>query len=678
MVKFFWSFITIFLILKFTISAHNGEEHTKYYSNEWVIRLEGGQDVAELISAKLGYKLLGKVTGFNDTYRIIKEDIFIQKKRNHALLTETLEKDSRVIWAEQQFTKERVKRGFLYDNSLSTVYNENNEKLTRQSILNLLKEKNISYNQEKILFRPSDVSMRYASYDRFNDELWNQQWYLQDTRTQSNLPKLDLHVLPVYDLGITGKGVRVLILDDGIEYTHEDLWENYDPEISYDANDEDDDPFPRLDEEGSNAHGTRCAGEVAMKANNLKCGVGVAFNARVGALRLLDGEVNDRIEGIALGYAYDKVDIYSASWGPTDDGKTVEGPGRLAKEAIERGVTEGRNGKGVIYVWAGGNGGSKDDNCDCDGYIGSIYTLSIGSASQHGQFPWYGEKCAATMAATYSSGAYADQMIATTDVGNTCTIKHTGTSASAPLAAGIIALALEANSDLTWRDIQHLVAWTSEYSPLSENEGWVMNAAGFWVNTRFGFGLMNAYSLVAAAINWTNVPEKYSCSIEAGKKSEEIYWGKDVNLEINATVCDYVYYLEHVELEINIEYPVRGNLEIFLESPSGTNIQLLGRRKNDSSKRGFKNWKLMSVLTWNENPRGIWKVTVTDKIGTAKQKGRTGKFILHLHGLYDRPKYLENQNLNTDNNKMNKKNELNTIDIDDKYFGCKFLQKWMP
>ena len=57
-------------------------------------------------------------------------------------------------------------------------------------------------------------------------------------------------------------------------------------------------------------------------------------------MRLLDGEVNDRIEGIALGYAYDKVDIYSASWGPTDDGKTVEGPGRLAKEAIERGVTE--------------------------------------------------------------------------------------------------------------------------------------------------------------------------------------------------------------------------------------------------------------------------------------------------------------------------------------------------
>lgn len=53
---------------------------------------------------------------------------------------------------------------------------------------------------------------------------------------------------------------------------------------------------------------------------------------------MLDGLVTDRIEGTALGYAQNLVDIYSASWGPNDDGKTVDGPGRLAKEAIERGI----------------------------------------------------------------------------------------------------------------------------------------------------------------------------------------------------------------------------------------------------------------------------------------------------------------------------------------------------
>lgn len=72
---------------------------------------------------------------------------------------------------------------------------------------------------------------------------------------------------------------------------------------------------------------------------------------------------------------------------------------------------EGRGGKGVIYVWASGNGGFRADNCDCDGYTNSIYTLSISSASQQLKSPWYAEHCASTMATTYSSGAIADNKI---------------------------------------------------------------------------------------------------------------------------------------------------------------------------------------------------------------------------------------------------------------------------
>lgn len=54
----------------------------------------------------------------------------------------------------------------------------------------------------------------------------------------------------------------------------------------------------------------------------------------------MDGLVNDRIEGTALSFAHHLVDIYSASWGPNDDGKTVDGPGRLAREAMDRGIRE--------------------------------------------------------------------------------------------------------------------------------------------------------------------------------------------------------------------------------------------------------------------------------------------------------------------------------------------------
>lgn len=74
----------------------------------------------------------------------------------------------------------------------------------------------------------------------------------------------------------------------------------------------------------------------------------------------------------------------------------------------------------------------------------TLQNLFLGSASQSGEFPWYGEKCASTLAVTYSSGAYKDQKIATTDNNNTCTVSHTGTSAAAPLAAGIVALVLQA------------------------------------------------------------------------------------------------------------------------------------------------------------------------------------------------------------------------------------------
>ena len=65
----------------------------------------------------------------------------------------------------------------------------------------------------------------------------------------------------------------------------------------------------------------------------------------------------------------------------------------------------------MIYVWASGNGGEKGDNCNCDGYTASIYTLSISSASQNLTSPWYAERCSSTMATTYSSGSIDEQKI---------------------------------------------------------------------------------------------------------------------------------------------------------------------------------------------------------------------------------------------------------------------------
>ncbi|GBP21767.1 Neuroendocrine convertase 1 [Eumeta japonica] len=464
---------------------------------------------------------------------------------------------------------------------------------------------------------------------------------LHDTRTRGDLPRVDLNVLGVYRAGLSGRGVRVAVLDDGVEHGHTDLKDNYDPEISWDCNDDDPDPTPRYDEKRFNSHGTKCAGEIAMVANNVKCGVGVAWRARIGGIRMLDGRVTDRVEGEALGYAWDKVDIYSASWGPNDDGRTVEGPGRLAAAAILRGITKGRNGKGVIYVWASGNGGSRRDNCNCDGYSSSIYTVSIGSVSQHGLFPWYGEICASTLATAYSSGAHTDQKIATTDIGDSCTLRHTGTSAAAPLAAGIIALALEANGELTWRDVQHLVVWTSAPAPLAANPGWQTNKAGLRFDLRFGFGLLDAGALVAAALNWTRVPAKTVCRVRSSIPDIVILsTGATIDVLFSVDDCA-VNYLEHVELIVNIRYNRRGALEVDLTSAQGTKVNMLSSRPLDSSKAGFVNWPLTSVATWGENPSGLWRATVRDKTNESNS-GIIGQFTLVVHGTEEIPKHMMN------------------------------------
>ncbi|XP_059062217.1 neuroendocrine convertase 1-like [Achroia grisella] len=604
--------------------VHDGLEHANHFVNEWTVEVEGGEEVAQLIALELGYVYGGPVTSFPNTYTFLKYEHEMQRRTPGTQHTSALVKDRRVRWAEQVFLKSRVKRYYTLDPDAEI------HRVKR------VKQSNTSLDRRT---RAAGIRGRKPL---FNDELWNQEWYLQDTRTLNNLPRLDLNVLPVYGMGFNGSGVRVSVLDDGIEHNHTDLRANYDPEISWDCNDNDSDPQPRYEDLQKNSHGTRCAGEIAMTANNLKCGVGVAWGAKVGGVRMLDGRITDRIEGEAIGYAWDKVDIYSASWGPNDDGRTVEGPGRLANEAFKRGVTQGRGGKGNIYIWANGNGGGHNDNCNCDGYSSSIYTVSIGSASQHGLFPWYGEICSSTLATAYSSGAYKDQKIATTDTGDSCTLKHTGTSAAAPLAAGIVALALQANPSLTWRDVQHLIVWTSEYAPLSANPGWQINGVGLRFDVRFGFGLMNAGALVLTALNWTTVPEKHICRVEASAFKDggrRISSGDLLNIELEVGNCA-VKYLEHVELFMNVQYTRRGALELYLISPTGTKVQVLSARPRDTSTAGFVNWPLTSVATWGENPIGVWRVVIQDQTNE-ENSGFIGPISLVVHGTNEMPAHMK-------------------------------------
>jgi kexin len=187
-------------------------------------------------------------------------------------------------------------------------------------------------------------------------------------------------------------------------------------------------------------HGTRCAGQIAASRNNV-CGVGVAFESKVAGLRILSGPISDVDEAASLNYGFQNTSIYSCSWGPSDDGRSMEAPGYLVEKAVVNGINNGRNGLGSIFVFASGNGAAWGDQCNFDGYTNSIYSITVAAVDHKGLHPSYSEACAANMVVAYTSGS--GQHITTTDVGkNKCSSVHGGTSAAAPNAVGVYALAL--------------------------------------------------------------------------------------------------------------------------------------------------------------------------------------------------------------------------------------------
>jgi kexin len=170
---------------------------------------------------------------------------------------------------------------------------------------------------------------------------------------------------------------------------------------SYDYNDHVKLPTPRTPED---RHGTRCAGELVSLKNNL-CGVGIAWQARVSGVRILSGPLTEVDEASAINYAYQENQIYSCSWGPSDNGAAMDGAPRIVSDAVYNGIVRGRGGLGSIFVFASGNGGAFGDNCNFDGYTNSIYTVTVSSIDRDNAHPLYSELCSANMIVTYSSAS---------------------------------------------------------------------------------------------------------------------------------------------------------------------------------------------------------------------------------------------------------------------------------
>ncbi|MEE6474483.1 hypothetical protein FKM82_010398 [Ascaphus truei] len=596
-------------------------------TNHFLVDLhKGSEEEAKQLAAEYGFSGARKLPFADGLYHFYYNDITKSRTRRSVQKKEHLGLDLKVKKVVQQEGFDRKKRGYRDINDI-------------------------------------DINM--------NDPLFTKQWYLINTGQADGTPGLDLNVAEAWELGYTGRGVTIAIMDDGIDYLHPDLASNYNAEASYDFSSNDPYPYPRYTDDWFNrwiterthinwswqpscptlylglyldSHGTRCAGEVSAAANNNICGVGVAYNSKVAGIRMLDQPfMTDIIEASSISHMPQVIDIYSASWGPTDDGKTVDGPRELTLQAMADGVNKGRGGKGSIYVWASGDGGSYDD-CNCDGYASSMWTISINSAINDGRTALYDESCSSTLASTFSNGRKRNPEagVATTDLYGNCTLRHSGTSAAAPEAAGVFALALEANPDLTWRDLQHLTVLTSKRNQLhDEVHKWRRNGVGLEFNHLFGYGVLDAGAMVKMAKEWKTVPERFHCIGGSIQEPRKIPSNGKLILTLTTDACEgkenFVRYLEHVQAVITVNSTRRGELNINMTSPMGTKSILLSRRpRDDDSKVGFDKWPFMTTHSWGEDPRGTWVLEV-GFVGSMPEKGVLKEWTLMLHGTQSAP-----------------------------------------
>lgn len=487
------------------------------------------------------------------------------------------------------------------------------------------------------------------------DPIFPEQWHLYNPVQ----PGHDINVTGLWFQNITGEGVRVAVIDDGLDLDGEDLKDNFFPEGSWDFNDPGPFPKPRLSDD---RHGTRCAGEIAAGRNNM-CGVGVAYDSKVAGIRILSKRIMPADEALALNFAMQKNDIYSCSWGPSDDGQTMEGPPEVVKKSLLNAIQNGRDGKGNLYVFAAGNGGNFQDNCNFDGYTNSIYSITVASIDRKGLHPGYSESCSGTMVVTYSSGS--GDYIHTTDVNGACTDKHGGTSAAAPIAAGIFALVLQVRPELTWRDLQYLAFETAV--PFEHTDsGWQETVDGKKFHHMYGFGKLDAYSIVERARTWDLVKPQAWCHCAIKQTDTNIPKdGKGVEFKTTVTAEQLKKAnfgrLEHVNVLINADSTRRGDLSMELVSPSGIVSNIMPTRYLDSSNSGVRNWKFMSVVHWNEKAEGEWTLRVFNAEGT-NSEAKLIDWQLQLWGesvdenkamIYPGPGKQERPNGESDGNKDN-------------------------
>lgn len=495
-------------------------------------------------------------------------------------------------------------------------------------------------------------------------------WHLHNTGQLNGTPGEDVNVDSVWP-NYTGKGVTVAVVDDGLYYEHTDLKNFYRGDLSRNfATIETEEGFRMYDSDPTpnettnilgrfvDSHGTSVAGIIA--GNNTNGSYGVAPGASLVGLKLVPDDhflkgsnsvVNDLKEADSLSYLGNDIDIYNNSWGPGESNSTdvtriknnVAAPKALTQMVLITGVNQGRNGLGNIYVWSAGNQQKTQQNVNYDGYANSRYTIAVAAVDHNGKQAKYSERGAPLLVSAPSSQIMEGQGIKTANAESTTSYNNNfgGTSAAAAVTSGVVALMLEANPNLTWRDVQHILVQSARKNDPSDPE-WTTNGAGHEVNYKYGFGVVDAAAAVNLAKTWEQIGTEVMLTFDEKAVGVNEEKEKEVNQAIpdDGTVIEQSFTftdditVEAVEVMFDSDHPLRGDLEVKLISPDGTESILAEAHTDATDTNGtdkYRKWLFTSMRHWGESSRGEWKLQVTDKKGNSIS-GDWNKWKLNLHG----------------------------------------------
>ena len=451
--------------------------------------------------------------------------------------------------------------------------------------------------------------------DRFSYKAWHLNYEDYNSHHSDLSPHtFDINVQSVYQKGITGKGVVVAVSDTGIELTHEDLKGNHKPGIS--KNFLADPPYTGEAVVASSAfsyHGTAVTGIIAATALNSKGVYGVAFGAQFGGFNYLATEQSlakqlEQMKG--------PFHIFNYSYGAAQPYLYTEIASNVSsKTAIISQMKETAE-NGAVYVTSSGNSrvGSYSNR---DKYYGNNnfseglsypYLIVVGAIDRNGRYAAYSTPGSNLWVVAPGTDIFSPDLMGC-NRGRSISFGKTplchygafwGTSFSAPIVSGVIALLYEANPELTWRDVKHILASTAHHERLlppptthpggsdfeleehDYEQGWVTNAAGFTFSNQYGFGLVDAARAVEMA-------ESYDVDLGTFKETVDDtgawrYDSGSLNLSIpdedaqgvSSEICvDQNLVIEKVQIRLTIAHSFTSQLGVELTSPSGTKSIIL-------------------------------------------------------------------------------------------------------